>query len=87
MTADAGGLWELQTIAPGNYLDGGEMRPAHIHVKVRAPGFRTLTTQLYFEGDPFNETDRIILDSLIMPVTENPDGSKSARFEFVLARE
>ena len=28
MTADAGGLWELQTIAPGNYLDGGEMRPA-----------------------------------------------------------
>jgi catechol 1,2-dioxygenase len=28
-------------------------RPAHIHIKVSYPGFETLTTQLYFEGDPY----------------------------------
>ncbi len=29
------------------------LRPAHIHFRVSAPGFRTLVTQLYFEGDPY----------------------------------
>ncbi len=28
-------------------------RPAHIHFKVSHPDYETLTTQLYFEGDPY----------------------------------
>jgi len=28
------------------------VRPPHIHFKIAAPGFRSLTTQLYFGGDP-----------------------------------
>jgi catechol 1,2-dioxygenase len=32
-------------------------RPAHLHVKVRHPGFEELTTQLYFEGGEYLESD------------------------------
>jgi len=32
-------------------------RPAHLHVKVSAPGYQTLTAQLYFPGDPHNNDD------------------------------
>ena len=32
-------------------------RPAHLHVKVTAPGHELLTAQLYFPGDPHNEDD------------------------------
>lgn len=84
MNASDNGLWELRTIVPGNYMDGGLLRAQHIHAKVRAPGFQEVTTQLYFSGDPNNETDSLIRVSLIMPITDNPDGSKSASFEFLL---
>lgn len=50
----ADGTWQLETIRPGNYmLDASSWRPAHIHFTVSHPSFRTLTTQIYFEGDPF----------------------------------
>jgi catechol 1,2-dioxygenase len=32
-------------------------RPAHLHLKVSAPGHELLTAQLYFPGDPHNEDD------------------------------
>src|SRR6187200_1764164 len=32
-------------------------RPAHMHVKVSAPGHELLTAQLYFPGDPHNDDD------------------------------
>lgn len=48
------GSWQLETIRPGNYkLDASSWRPAHIHFTVSHPSFRSLTTQIYFEGDPF----------------------------------
>src|SRR5690606_34392367 len=65
--SDAAGGFSLKTIIPGHYLNGNQYRPAHIHVTVSAPGFASLTTQLYFEGDPYNEIDPFIIDSLIMP--------------------
>jgi protocatechuate 3,4-dioxygenase beta subunit len=34
------------------YRDGPFDRPAHIHYKITANGFQSLTTQLYFHGDP-----------------------------------
>jgi protocatechuate 3,4-dioxygenase beta subunit len=50
----ADGTWQLQTIRPGNYtLAANSWRPAHIHFTISHPGYRTLTTQLYFAGDPF----------------------------------
>jgi catechol 1,2-dioxygenase len=29
------------------------MRPAHIHFTISSPGHAPLTTQLYFQGDPY----------------------------------
>ncbi len=81
---DADGNYQVQTIVPGRYLNGPTYRPSHIHVKASAPGFATLTTQLYFAGDPFNASDAFIKPSLIMAITDVGDGSKRASFDFVL---
>jgi protocatechuate 3,4-dioxygenase beta subunit len=54
LTTAADGTWLLQTIKPGNYENGPNLwRPAHLHFIVSAPGFRSVTTQIYFAGDPF----------------------------------
>lgn len=44
---DAQGRFHFTTILPGLYTG----RTRHIHFKVKATGFRTLTSQLYFEQD------------------------------------
>lgn len=50
----ADGTWQLETIKPGNYkLGATTWRPAHIHFTVTHPRHRSVTTQIYFEGDPF----------------------------------
>jgi protocatechuate 3,4-dioxygenase beta subunit len=45
------GYYLIETILPGKYLNGASYRPSHIHFKITPPGFPTLTTQLYFQGD------------------------------------
>ena len=57
---------------------------SHIHVKVSAKDFELLTTQLYFEGDPYNDSDAFIEDELIMPVETDADGRRNCVFDFVL---
>src|SRR3546814_20359894 len=32
-------------------------RPAHLHLKVSAPGYELIPTQLYFPGEPHNDHD------------------------------
>ncbi len=81
---DADGRYRLGTIIPGRYLDGGSYRPAHIHVKVAADGFPLLTTQLYFVGDPYNDSDPWYLSSLAMTLADGPDDSRTALFDFIL---
>ena len=83
LTTDKKGRYDLRTIIPGRYLNGERYRPAHIHIKVRAAGFSVLTTQLYFAGDPYNDGDPFIDDTLIMqhPVD---NGIHRARFDLVL---
>jgi protocatechuate 3,4-dioxygenase beta subunit len=80
------GQFSFLTIVPGHYLNGPQYRPAHIHVRVSAPGFTLLTTQLYFKGDPYNDIDPYIKPSLIMDVTD-VGSEKQATFDFVLAPE
>jgi protocatechuate 3,4-dioxygenase beta subunit len=84
LQTDAEGAYELITIIPGHYLNGAQYRPAHIHAKASAPGYHLLTTQLYFEGDEFNDIDPFIHESLIMPLTEDETGVVHATFDFVL---
>lgn len=50
-TSNSQGFYMFETIKPGKYLNGSQFRPSHIHFKITAPGFSTLTTQLYFDGD------------------------------------
>ena len=87
MFAGDDGGYRLDTIIPGHYLNGNQFRPAHIHVKVSAPGYQLLTTQLYFEGDPYNDIDPFIEAPLIMTLEEDDAGGKTAQFDFVLRPE
>jgi catechol 1,2-dioxygenase len=84
VAADDRGEFRIRTIVPGRYLNGRTYRPAHVHVKITAPGHVPLTTQLYFPGDPFNADDPFIRPSLVMDLaTEH--GSQRGRYEFVLS--
>lgn len=53
MLTDNAGRYALETIRPGNYPQGGSVRPAHIHFMVSRPGSAPLITQLYFSDDPW----------------------------------
>jgi protocatechuate 3,4-dioxygenase beta subunit len=83
------GSYSLRTIRPGAYpAEEGWVRPPHIHYKVARRGFKEITTQLYFKGDPLNEIDRLILAvpqaeraSLMGDFSDGP-----ATFDVVLAR-
>lgn len=63
-------------------------RPAHIHLKVSAPGHQLLTTQLYFEGGEYLETDiaDAVKPELILAPTPRADGrGNEVTYDFVLA--
>lgn len=67
------GRFELRTIVPPPYeipkdgpvgrlleaLGRHAWRPAHLHLKISHPGYGQLTTMVYFEGDPWLDSDTI----------------------------
>ena len=58
---DAQGKFSVKTIKPAAYPAGGDwIRPPHVHYKVIATDYRELITQMYFDGEPLNEIDRIL---------------------------
>lgn len=59
VVSDKSGQFTFNCLRPGNYFDGGWKlwRPAHIHIKVEAKGYKTLVTQLYFHDDAHNTHD------------------------------
>lgn len=76
----------------------GPMRPAHLHFKVEAPGYRTLITHIFVAGDPYLGRDAVfgVKESLITDFAEHrpgpgPDGRPldepwtSVEFDIVLA--
>ena len=78
------GAYSFLTIKPGRYTIGpNRYRPAHIHVKVHAKGYRSLTTQLYFEDDPYNKKDPWYKKSLVLKNLA-PKNEKAARGSFTL---
>ncbi len=54
----------------------GPMRPAHLHFKVEAPGYRTLITHIFVAGDPYLDRDAVfgVKESLITDFAEHPAG-------------
>ena len=92
---DDGPVGELITAA-----GRGPMRPAHLHFKVTAPGYRTLITHVFVAGDEYLRNDAVfgVKDSLIAEFAEHtggtaPDGStrdgrwNQVEFDLVLVRE
>jgi maleylacetate reductase len=55
----------------------GPMRPAHLHFKVEAPGYRTLVTHIFVAGDPYLDRDAVfgVKESLITDFAEHPPGT------------
>jgi protocatechuate 3,4-dioxygenase beta subunit len=84
MATDANGQYSFHTLKPGWYRNGNAFRPAHIHVKIWVDGVEQLTTQLYFEGDPFIETDPWASDALTVPIETDSGGAQTGRFDFVV---
>jgi protocatechuate 3,4-dioxygenase beta subunit len=78
---DASGRYRLLTVYPGLYTG----RTRHIHVKVQPPGGRTLTTQLYFPGEPRNRSDGIFTPATVVALTRSRP-AWTARFDFVVER-
>ncbi|MBW4023094.1 MAG: intradiol ring-cleavage dioxygenase [Proteobacteria bacterium] len=75
------------------------MRPAHIHFILRAPGYDTLTTHIFIDGDPYLDSDAVfgVKDSLIVPLVDAtpeeraghglPEGCKALSIDFRLQPE
>lgn len=80
--ADQNGVYEFETIFPGKYSESGTIRPAHIHVKVFSTleEKESLTTQLYFAGDP--DHDWLVKKSLILDF--EVDNIRYANFNFII---
>ncbi|MBA2963878.1 MULTISPECIES: protocatechuate 3,4-dioxygenase [Ramlibacter] len=85
--ADREGQWRFRTIRPVAYSG----RTPHIHVKVRLGSRELLTTQLYVQGDPHNESDGLWRrlsaadrEALTVPFRAGADGLQ-ASFPIVVA--
>lgn len=114
LRSGAGGEFRFWSVHPAPYPipdDGpvgdllaaagrGPMRPAHLHFKVDAPGYRMLITHIFVAGDPYLDRDAVfgVKDSLILRFAERPAGPgpegrhldgpwTSVTFDIVLARQ
>lgn len=84
------GAYEYETIHPAVYRTGGDLRSPHIHYRVASPGYRTLVTQLFFEGDPVHDEDFLFDASLMVPIVPAGQGDtrhETAVFDIVLESE
>lgn len=55
------GEFHFKTVMPGAYPAGRDwIRPPHIHFKISKPGYRELTTQMYFPEQALNQKDLLL---------------------------
>ncbi|GAA1075689.1 catechol 1,2-dioxygenase [Tsukamurella spumae] len=104
VVADGEGRFEITTVRPAPYMiptDGscGKLisaagwhawRPAHLHLKVSAPGKDQLTAQLYFPGDAHNDDDiaSAVKPELMLDPQPAADGNgETVVYDFVLDPE
>jgi len=114
LRSDADGRLRFRSVLPVAYpvpTDGpvGQLlvasgrhpwRPAHVHFRIRAPGYETLTTHVFRSGDPYLDSDVVfgVRASLISdfvahaagtgPHARDIDGRyHTLAFDFVLERE
>ncbi|MEV0704794.1 catechol 1,2-dioxygenase [Saccharopolyspora sp. NPDC050389] len=99
--ADEQGRFKIRTVQPAPYqipTDGacGKLiaaagwhawRPAHLHLKVSAPGHQLITTQLYFKGGAHVADDiaQAVKPELVLDPLPNPaSGANEVTYDFVL---
>lgn len=86
------GFYIFESIKPGLYLNGSSYRPSHIHFRITPPGFNTLITQLYFQGDPYIPTDAAAsitsgsfdATNRIIPLVANNNGELEGTWDIVV---
>lgn len=72
----------FSTLRPPPYSDGmGNYLPAHLHLNLLRDGAKVLTTQLYFEGDPYLSGAPA---ELVCTPQVAPDGSERIQVDLVL---
>ena len=92
---DGTGRYEFETIKPAPYdVGGGRFRPSHIHYKVTLPPSGSeerveLITQVYFQGEKYNNTDpyssKLEAKSRTIPLDKDPAMDLlQGRFDIVL---
>lgn len=94
LRTNAAGRYAFRTVKPGGYPTAeGDIRPPHIHFTVDGRLDR-LVTQLYFAGEPQNQTDRWLNslpqpERLIVALSAAPShlgtSASVAHFDIVLA--
>jgi hydroxyquinol 1,2-dioxygenase len=75
----------------GRLLDASRRsawRPAHLHVRIVAPGYDTLITHVFRAGDPHLESDPVfgVRPSLVSSWPESREGRRELRFDFIVHR-
>ena len=91
-TTNSQGFYIFESIKPGFYLNGSTFRPSHIHFKITPPGFNTLITQLYFQGDPYIATDAAAsitsgsfdATNRIISLTQNSNGDLEGTWDIII---
>ncbi|HYF17517.1 MAG TPA: intradiol ring-cleavage dioxygenase [Ramlibacter sp.] len=61
-------------------------RPAHLHFMIQAPGYETLITHVFRNGDRYLDSDAVfgVRESLIADWVKQPDGTWLVEYDFVL---
>jgi hydroxyquinol 1,2-dioxygenase len=64
-------------------------RPAHLHFMIKAPGYQTLITHVFRNGDTYLDSDAVfgVRQSLIADWVKQPDGNYLVEYDFVLNPE
>jgi hydroxyquinol 1,2-dioxygenase len=63
-------------------------RPAHLHFMIKAPGYETLITHVFRDGDAYLDSDAVfgVRQSLVADWKKQPDGNYLVEYDFVLDR-
>lgn len=82
------GYYEFEAIHPIAYQPGADFwRSPHIHYKITHAGYKTLITELFFEGDDKHEVDPMFQRALMRKVKQQQAQGKnyeSVSFDIVL---
>lgn len=104
VTADGLGRFAVRTVEPAPYqipTDGScgrlisaagwhAWRPAHLHLKVSAPGHQMITTQLYFDGGVHVRDDiasAVKPELILAPAPAASGDGNEVTYDFTLDRE